>query len=147
MTILLDIDSTTFVLGSSQPRPFLKEFIERHLAKGHKIHFFTGADFWRLNEACRVLEQLGMDPKTVQGIRRKSLSAESCPMIDYRTSPSSSISIKCLEKAAIQLRVPVSELRLLDDMPMHDNPHADQRIQVPGYWGQPDDDYLLKLEL
>lgn len=144
-TLLLDIDYTTF--HQRTPRPYLKEFIER-MAKTHTIGFYTAADIWRLKEVCRLLEsEFGFSTETAHKMYRNSLSRERCPMIRYDKPDGTSIEIKCLQKAADCLRVSVEDITLLDDMPMHDNPHVSQRIQVPGFWGQTDDVFLRDLQL
>jgi hypothetical protein len=55
--------------------------------------------------------------------------------------------VKCLRKAAEVLGVDVSDILLIDDAPIHDNPDRAYRIQAPGFSGEPLDTYLMTLQL
>lgn len=152
-TLLLDIDNTLlhhdYSTGVDTPRPYLKEFLER-MSKQYDIRFYTAARCTRITDLCRVLiHKLGMqDQPWIRKANRSSLGYDNCPMIAHQTGPVSEINIKCLRKAATVLRIPYEDIAyILDDMPMHDNPDQEKRIQVPGFWGQENDTYLRDLVL
>ncbi|MCX6216377.1 NIF family HAD-type phosphatase [Spirosoma sp.] len=143
--LLLDIDYTTF--HESTPRPFLKEFLERVTGQ-YNVYFFTAARHQRITEVCRILyHQLKLSDDIVQKMNRYSLSRDNCPMISHRTDLGGYIDVKCLRKAAEVLGVDISEILLIDDAPIYDNPDRDYRIQAPGFSGNPEDKYLLTLLL
>ena len=134
--LLLDIDFTTFY--NVTPRPYLIEFL-RKMAECYQLRFYTAAERIRVTEVCRVLyHQYGVDDKWLRDLNNYSLCRQNCPMIQH-----GNIEIKCLRRAAKALCVSYNDIAfLLDDMPMHDNPDQEKRIQVPGFWGQEDDMFL-----
>lgn len=140
--LLLDIDYTTFC--EEKPRPFLREFIEQ-MSETHQIGFYTAASSDRLMFVLRHLyHKMELPDDVVKKIQRHSLDRTRCPMVKDETG---TFEYKCLRKAAEVIRVDPSQITLLDDMPMHDNPDVAQRIQAPGFWGQENDTYLRDLTL
>ncbi len=140
-TLLLDIDFTLFY--NDIPRPHLKDFLLRMKEK-YDLCFYTAGTSVRVASACRVLyHDLKMDSDFVSELQWPSLHRDNCPMIELP----SGASVKCFIKASEELFVPVENLIMLDDNPSYDNPHAKQIIQAEGFMGEPDDDYLLRVEL
>ena len=130
--LLLDIDFTTF--WGRIPRPYLKDFIERHQDKFY-LGFFTGANSERLAEAFRLLYDLEIDYDLISWMRMNSLCSDICPIINYQTSNGTFIEIKCFNTAAQHLNCQPKDIILLDDMLKHGHPYADQYIQAPQFQG------------
>jgi hypothetical protein len=142
--LLLDIDFTTF--WGRVPRPYLKDFLERHQDK-YQLGFFTGANGERLAEAFRLLYDLEVDYDLVTFMRMNSLCADTCPIIHYKTPHGSYIDIKCFDKAASLLNCKATDIILLDDMLRHGHPYTNQYIQAPQFNGEKNDVYLKQLEI
>lgn len=142
--LLLDIDFTTF--WGRVPRPYLKEFIQRHQEK-YTLGFFTGANGDRLAEAFRLLYDIKVDYDLVLNMRMNSLCSDFCPIIDYKTPNGSTIEIKCFESAGRFLNCKPTDIILLDDMLRHGHPYAAQYIQAPQFNGDMNDNYLQNLNI
>lgn len=142
--LLLDIDFTTF--WGRVPRPYLKDFIERHNEK-YILGFFTGANSERLAEAFRLLYDIKVDFDIITMMRMNSLYSEICPIIDYKTTHGSSIEIKCFDKASEILNCKPTDIILLDDMLKHGHPYTAQYIQAPQFMGDMNDNYLKTLNI
>ncbi len=143
--LLLDIDYTIFY--NDVPRPYLKEFIERMSSK-YNIGLYTAGSKDRVLDVLRYLHHKAELPRELtRSIQRLSLSYETCPTIEHWNSKSSTITIKCLNKAASILRVDKNNIILLDDNPKHGHPDADQIVQAQGFAGNLNDTYLLTLEI
>lgn len=142
--LLLDIDFTTF--WGRIPRPYLKEFIERH-QHDYYLGFFTGANGERLAEAFRLLYDLEIDFDLISWMRMNSLCSDFCPIINYKTPSGSYIEIKCFETASKHLNCQPTDIILLDDMLKHGHPYAAQYIQAPQFQGDMSDTYLQTLKI
>lgn len=143
--LLLDIDYTLFC--NSIPRPYLKEFLERMYEK-YELGFYTAGTAMRVTDVARILyKDIKLNEDIIFDLRINALYHENCPTIEYFTSKTSSITIKCLQKAADKLQVNKADIILLDDNPKHGHPDADQIIQAHGFNGDLDDTYLKDLDI
>lgn len=143
--LLLDIDHTTFY--ESTPRPYLREFLER-VTQQYEVYFYTAAGGQRVRQACQILSyDLKLSRKIVGPMNCFSLTYQNCSTIIHKTDSGAFIEVKCLRKAAAILEVDVSDIILIDDAPIYDNPDREFRIQAPGFSGEVDDNYLLTLLL
>lgn len=139
-TLLLDIDYTLF--EGDVPRPYLKEFIE-YVSTKYNLGFYTAGTALRVADVCRHLRhKMGFDPEFVRNLQRSSLSKENCHTIEL-----DGVTIKCLQKAADYLEIPVEDIIMLDDNPKYDNPHESQIIEAEGFMAEyaDTDDYLLRV--
>lgn len=139
-TLLLDIDYTLF--EGDVPRPYLKEFIE-YVSTKYNLGFYTAGTALRVADVCRHLRhKMGFDPEFVRNLQRSSLSKENCHTIEL-----DGVTIKCLQKAADYLEIPVEDIIMLDDNPKYDNPHESQIIEAEGFMADyaDTDDYLLRV--
>lgn len=141
-TLLLDIDYTLF--DGMTPRPYVKEFLEE-MYKKYKICFYTAGTRKRVAEVLRALSTMGLDKNIIRQLDRNSLTRENCQTVEI----ASGATIKCLQKAADELRVPIEELIMLDDNPKYDNPYKDQIIQAEGFMADmlEEDNYLTRTGL
>lgn len=145
-TLLLDIDHT--LMDEEVTRPYLHEFMLRMTEK-FDVGFYTAATSGRVTEICRILfHDYKMDAGLVREIQRRSLSRDNCKMIWHYPNSGGVIEIKCLKAASDKLRIPQSNILLLDDAPTWEHPHASQIVQAEGFmkWNADEDVYLKDLD-